>query len=196
MLNNIKKMVKETVLSFKNQFFQRSNLRLLLYYAVANFVILLLYSFLVSSLQSSTTPNPANIDLKPPIVTPPQSSGLSGLWIFILSCLLLPVTLLLEELGFRLLPMFFIRDLFHLDKLYDHWIWVFIVISGVWDGLIHQFNIVSATQIGAMIYFAVQLFSGICFAWIYSHKGLGASYAVHLGWDFFLVALTVVLQVI
>lgn len=196
--------VKKAAIGFKKQVLNRRNLRYLLYYAAANFVILVLYSY-YQSLQ------PVNLDIKP--VTSPATEGSSLL--FIAALIVSPVSWLLEELAFRLLPMFYIRDLFHLNTItvsiehegkvtivhnsrlrlwiYHQWVWIFIVVSAVWAGLIHQINIVESSAVGALIYFAVQFFSGVCFAWIYSRRGLGASWIVHVSWDYFLVALNLIM---
>jgi hypothetical protein len=196
--------VKKAAIGFKKQVLNRHNLRYLLYYAAANFVILVLYSY-YQSLQ------PVNLDLKP--VTSPATEGSSLL--FIAALIVSPASWLLEELAFRLLPMFYIRDLFHLNTitvsiehegkvtiihhsrlrlwLYHHWVWIFIVVSAVWAGLIHQINVVSSDFLGSLIYFGVQFFSGFCFAWIYAKRGLGASWAVHTFWDYFLILLNVLI---
>jgi hypothetical protein len=192
--------VKKAAIGFKKQVLNRRNLRYLLYYAAANFVILVLYSY-YQRLQ------PVNLDIKP--VTSPATEGSSLL--FIAALIVSPASWLLEELAFRLLPMFYIRDLFHLNTItvsiehegkvtiihhsrlrlwiYHHWVWIFIVVSAVWAGLIHQINIVESSAVGASIYFLVQFFSEACFSWIYSRRGLGASWIVHVSWDYFLVAL-------
>jgi membrane protease YdiL (CAAX protease family) len=197
-------VVKKAAIGFKRQALSRRNLHYFLYYAIANLLILLLFS-LYQSFQG------VSLELKP--VTSPVTEGSSLL--FVAAVILLPFSLLLEELGFRLLPMFFIRDLFHLNNITisiehegkvtvvhhsplrlwicHHWVWIFIVVSSVWAGLLHQINIVSSDLLGSLIYFGVQAFSGFCFAWIYSKRGLGASWAVHTAWDLFIVALNLII---
>jgi membrane protease YdiL (CAAX protease family) len=189
---------------FKKQVISKRNLRYFLYYAAANFLILILFSY-YQSLQ------PVNLDLKP--VTSPQVEG--SFLLFVAAVILLPLSLLFEELGFRLLPMLFIRDLFHLNRitysivheeeitivhnsplrlwLYHHWTWVFIVVSALWAGLLHQINVVNSDFLGSLIYFGVQTFSGFCFAWIYVKRGLGAAWAVHTAWDLFLITLNLII---
>jgi hypothetical protein len=193
-------MLKQAVIEFKRQALNRRNLRYFLYYALANLLIVILYTVYERSL-------PVNLDLKP--VTSPATEGSSLL--FVEAVILLPFSLLLEEFAFRLMPMAFIRDIFHLNSitismehegkvtvvhnsplrlwLYHHWLWIYIVVSAVWAGLLHQINIIESSPQGALIYFAIQAFSGCCFAWIYAHRGLGSSWIVHTGWDLFLVAL-------
>jgi membrane protease YdiL (CAAX protease family) len=221
-------VVKKAAIGFKRQALSRRNLRYFLYYAAANFLILILFA-VYQNIQG------ISLELKP--VTSPATEGSSLL--FVAAVILLPFSLLLEELGFRLLPMFFIRDLFHLNRLeigieeivekkkgvfiWDdaglyldskhfqtsevkiiaqsplrlwichHWVWIFIVVSTLWAGLLHQINIVSSDLLGSLIYFGVQAFSGFCFAWIYSRRGLGASWAVHTAWDLFIVALNLII---
>lgn len=189
---------------FKKQVISKRNLRYFLYYAAANFLILILFSY-YQSLQ------PVNLDLKP--VTSPQVEG--SFLLFVAAVILLPLSLLLEEFAFRLLPMFFIRDLFHLNRLthslvyedkvtivlnsplrvwlYWHWIVVFCAVSALWAGLLHQINVVNSDFLGSLIYFGVQTFSGFCFAWIYAKRGLGAAWAVHTAWDLFLIALNLII---
>lgn len=196
--------VKKAAIGFKRQVLSRRNLRYFLYYAAANFLILTLFA-VYQSIQG------ISLELKP--VTSPATEGSSLL--FVAAVILLPLSLLLEELGFRLLPMFFIRDLFHLNRItisiehegkvtvvhnsplrlwiYHHWVWIFIVVSALWAGLLHQINVVSSDALGALIYFAVQCFSGVAFSWIYSRRGLGASWIVHLSWDLFIVALNLIM---
>lgn len=197
-------VVTKVVIDFKRQVLNRRNLRYFLYYAAANFLILMLFSY-YQSLQ------PVNLDLKP--VTSPVTEG--SFLLFVAAVILLPLSLLLEEFAFRLLPMFFIRDLFHLNRLthssvyedkvtivlnsplrvwlYWHWIVVFCVVSALWAGLLHQINVVNSDFLGSLIYFGVQTFSGFCFAWIYAKRGLGAAWAVHTAWDLFLIALNLII---
>lgn len=92
------------LIKFKREALRKSNFRYFLYYAAANFIILTLYSLSLPSI---------SLELKP--VTSPAVEG--SFLLFVAAVILLPLTLLLEELGFRLLPMFFIRDLFHLNKI-------------------------------------------------------------------------------
>jgi membrane protease YdiL (CAAX protease family) len=225
---NADALLKKAAIGFKRQAFNRKNLRYLLYYAAANFQILTLFA-MYQSIQG------ISLELKP--VTSPATEGSSLL--FVAAVILLPLSLLLEELGFRLLPMFFIRDVFHLNRLeigieeivekkkgvfiWDdaglyidskhlqkseikiiaqsparlwichHWVWIFIVVSALWAGMLHQVNVVSSDALGAWIYFGVQTFSGFCFAWIYARRGLGASWAVHTAWDLFIVALNLII---
>lgn len=201
---NADALLKKAAIGFKRQAFNRKNLRYLLYYAAANFLILTLFA-MYQSIQG------ISLELKP--VTSPATEGSSLL--FVAAVILLPLSLLLEEFGFRLLPMFFIRDLFHLNRitlsikhegkvtvvhnsplrlwLYHHWVWIFIVVSALWAGMLHQINVVSSDPLGAWIYFGVQTFSGFCFAWIYARRGLGASWAVHTAWDLFLVAMNLLI---
>jgi hypothetical protein len=125
--------------------------------------------------------------------------------------ILLPLSLLFEELAFRLMPMVYIRDVLHLNTitisiedergireihhsrarmwLYHYWWILFIVVSALWAGLIHQINVVESSPVGALIYFGVQTFSGVCFAWIYVKRGLGAAWIVHVSWDYLIVML-------
>lgn len=158
------------------------NIRYLLYYAVGNFALLILYSLYEQSVSQ------VDLSLKPATTTLLQGNWL--LWS--LAVLTLPLELFFEELGFRVLPKIVLKDWLHLDKHSSHWIPIFIVVSGVWAGLIHQLNVSESSVVGSLIYFGIQLFSGLCFAWIYVHKGLGASWAVHVSWDLFIVFLAVV----
>jgi len=197
-------MFKKAIIEFKRQVLNRRNLRYFLYYAAANFVILLLFSY-YQSLQ------PVNLDLKPMTSPATETSPL----LFVAAVMILPLSLLLEEFAFRLLPMFFFKDLFHLNTitisiehegkvtvvhnsslrlwLYHNWLWVFLVVSALWAGFLHQINVVNSDLLGSLIYFGVQIFSGFCFAWIYARRGLGASWAVHTAWDLFLVGLNLVI---
>lgn len=162
MLFRIYRIVKKAAIVFKKEGLSRRNLRYFLYYAAANFLILSLFA-MYQSIQG------ISLELKP--VTSPATEGSSLL--FVAAVILLPFSLLLEELGFRLLPMFFIRDLFHLNRitasmehegevtvvhnsslklwLYHHWVWIFIVDSALWAGMLHQINVVSSDPLGAWI---------------------------------------------
>lgn len=200
----IYELLKKAVIKFKRQAFNKRNLRYFLYYALANLLIIILYTFYERS-------QPVNLNLQP--VTSPATEGSSLL--FVEAVILLPFSLLLEEFAFRLMPMAFIRDLFHLNRitismehhgkvtvvhnsplrlwLYHHWVWIFIVVSAVWAGWLHQINIIESSPQGALIYFSIQAFSGCYFAWIYVHRGLGAVWIVHTAWDFFLIALNLIM---
>lgn len=200
-------LLKKAVIDFKRQAFDRKNLRYFLYYAAANFLILILFSY-YQSLQ------PVILDLKP--TTSPATEGSSLL--FLLSVILLPLSLLFEEFIFRLLPMVYIRDVFHLNRittsiehegkvtivhhnparmwLYHNWFWIFLVVSAVWAGLLHQINVVNSDLLGSLFYFLVQCFSGACFAWIYARRGLGSSWIVHVSWDLFIVGVNLIMLIL
>lgn len=194
-VDHLPRIVWDNIVKFKRAALSKRNLRSFLYYAAANFLILILFSLYQAS-------QPVNLDLKP--MTSPAVEGSSLL--LVAAVILLPFSLLLEEFAFRMLPMFFIRDFFHFNRItksiehsslrlwiYHNWILLFIVVSALWAGLLHQVNIVSSDLLGSLLYFGVQTFSGACFAWIYAHRGLGASWAVHTAWDLSLVALNLIL---
>jgi len=200
------KYVKKAVIRFCKQALNRKNLRYLLYYALANFAILLSFT-LYQRMQS------VNLDLKP--TTSPVSDGS---FMLVTAVILLPFSLLVEEFAFRYVPMFYIKGIFHLNSitisieddkgerevahsrarwwLYHHWLSFYLVVSSIVAAGIHQLNIVNSDLIGSLIYFGVQAFSGVCFAWIYSRHGLGASWAVHTAWDLFLVCLNLIMVIL
>lgn len=197
-------LIREAIFHFKRQVLSRRNIRYFIYYAAANFTILTLYSF-YQSLQ------PVDLNLKP--VTSPAVEG--SFLLFLAAVILLPFSLFLEECGFRLLPMVMIRDVMSLNKItvsvehngqvttvhnsslrlwiYHHWWIIFIVVSAIWAAFWHQINVVESSLLGSLIYFGVQFFSGICFAWIYLKRGLGASWIVHTAWDLFIVVLNLLM---
>jgi hypothetical protein len=196
-------IVRQALSSFKREALSRRNLRYFLYYAAANFLILILYTVYERS-------QPVNLDLQP--VTSPATEG--SFLLFVAAVILMPFSLLFEEFAFRLMPMVFIRDIFHLNSitismehegkvtvvhnsplrlwLHHHWLWIYIVVSAVWAGLLHQINIIESSPLGALIYFAIQAFSGCCFAYLYSRHGLGSSWCVHVLWDLSLVGLNLI----
>lgn len=201
-IHTIKHTLKQLIGTFFKEAFQKRNVRYLVYYGFGNFVLLILYTVYERSVST------VDLSLNPATTTVVQSNWI--LWV--LAVLLLPLSLFLEELGFRMLPKVFIKDIFQLDTItiseehdgvvtevnhspvrwwvYHHWHWIFIVVSACWAGLIHQLNVVESSPLGSLIYFGMQFFSGLCFAWIYIHKGIGSSWVVHLSWDFFIVILS------
>jgi membrane protease YdiL (CAAX protease family) len=198
------KTFRKAVHDFGRQAAYRWNVKYFVFYAAANFLIIILFMFYQSF-------QPVNLNLQP--VTSPQAEG--SFLLFIVMVILMPLSLLFEEFLFRLLPMFFVRDLFHLNELsvvegerpfinhgiirlwlFRNWLSIFIVVSAVWAALWHLTNIVNSDLLGILFYFGVQFFSGAAFAWIYSRHGLGASWAVHTAWDLFLIALNLIIVMI
>lgn len=195
----------KSLVRFKKQICSKRNFRYFLYYSLGNFAVLILYSLYEMTQQT--------VDLS---IKPVTSPAVEGSWIlFAFAVAIMPLSLLFEEFAFRLMPMVWIKDIFHLNRitisvqdengcrviqngkvrfwLYHNWIWVFIVVSGLWAAWIHQLNIVESSPIGTLIYFGVQCFSGFSFAYLYARRGLGSSWVIHVSWDLFLVALNLIL---
>ena len=171
--------IKEARQRFKAQARDRANVRCFIYYAVLNISILILYTIFMPKV---------SLELKP--MTSPQSEGSS--FAFGVAVAILPLSTLLEEFGFRVLPFTLLKKLVFKNRAGDWLLPTFLIISACWTGLLHQLNIVLSSPQGAMFYFGVQAFGAGCLAWIYAKKGLGASWIIHFSWDLFILGLNLV----
>jgi len=198
-------LAKKAARDFLHQAFRWRNLKYLSIYAGANLLIQVFFNLYESF-------HPTLLVIRG--VPSPQSSG--SFFSFIVTLCLYPLSILFEELAFRFLPMLLIRDTLHLGRittavedgkgiriihngrfrlwLYHYWTILYVAVSALFTAWMHvTTNILAADLIGTGIYFCVQGFSGVVFAWIYLRRGLGASWAVHLGYDLFLVFLSFVI---
>jgi hypothetical protein len=194
-------LAKKAARDFLHQAFRWRNLKYLSIYAGANLLIQVFFNIYESF-------HPTLLDIRG--VPSPQTSG--SFFSFIVTLCLYPLSILFEELAFRFLPMLLIRDTLQLDRittaveddkgiriihnsrfrlwLYHYWTILFVAVSAFWAAWLHtSSNTIAASLVGIAIYFRVQFFSGVCFAWMYLRRGLGSSWCVHLLYDFLLVTL-------
>lgn len=170
------------------KFMRHSFVRILLIYAAISLVTVVAYIALDQWMAVSLDLRPA--EMPEPSVDPPAE-------IFLFSLTILPVTLLLEDLGIRLMPWIFLKPLSSMDVeekrawriwLFKHVFTIYIVVSALWHSLLHQVNIFDANPLGSLVYFGIQLVSGLMLAWIYKWYGFWQSYTIHLSWDVLLIA--------
>lgn len=145
-------------------------------YAAINFALVLGYGFYESLTAEA-------VQLKP-VLPSGTDWGMFGL-----SVAILPLSLLLEEAAFRLMPKI-VFNAWSVKMEHGKGFVAYLIVAGVWASMVHQFNVVSAEPLGRMIYFSIQLFSGIYFAYYFLRHGLVAVWILHTGWDFLLVSIT------
>jgi len=135
-----------------------------------------------------------DLDLNPQLT--PEAEGS----FFPIALVLLPFTLLLEDLGIRLLPWLLLKPLSRMDVeekrswriwLYLHVFTIYIVVSALWHSSLHQTNIFTANSLGILAYFGIQLIAGSLLAWIFIRKGFWQSYTIHISWDLLIVGVVI-----
>jgi len=99
---------------------------------------------------------------------------------FWLVMLVLPIQMLLEELGCRYSVKWFMEFIGFPKKWF---VPSFLIVATVWDAFLHQSNVIGGTLLGIFGYFVIQAVSGFYLAWIFLNKGLKASWFVHYGFD-------------
>jgi hypothetical protein len=152
----------------------------------------------------------SDLDLKPQLT--PEAEGS----FFVFALALLPFTLFLEDLGIRLMPWIFIHDIFRLHTIevkqtgkndweisdkrkWRTWLYrnnraFYIVVSALWNSLLHQSNVFAANSAGRILYFGIHVVTGSMLAWIFINKGFWESYTVHVSWDFLLIGMVALIS--
>ena len=181
-------------------------MKILLFYGLLNIIMIFCFMWMQSYFQ-------ADLDLDPSKIPAGDDS------LFAFAVMLLPLTLLLEDFGLRLMPWIIIHDILRLhtievkpasnqkdweisDKrkwrvwLYHNTFSFYIVVSALWHSFLHQSNVVAANPLGRFLYFGIQLTSGLILAWIFIRKGFWESYTLHLSWDLLLLGFAALLTLL
>lgn len=134
-----------------------------------------------------------------PLLNLSPNFGTENLPLFTIGVAFLPLTLLLEDIGFRWMPWFVITQSLRLHAVYVDenrswrlWLYrnyrlIYLVSSAAFHTAVHTINIVSADFIGFQIYATVQLIIGLMLARIFLRYGFWESYTVHLSYDLVLI---------
>lgn len=171
-------------------------------YLTVNILMTLGY-ILFNSLTPATS---VTLDLNPELAT--ETAPL-----FTLAVVILPITLLLEDMGFRWMPWILITQTFRLNSLevvpaFDEekkkswayvekrkwrlWLYrnyrsVYLVSAIIMHCAFHYFNVATASSQGFFVYGFVQATIGGMLARIFLRYGFWESYTIHLSYDLLLI---------